>query len=246
MPMWTRRREEKDEAYYDELIKQRIGEAIRSHMDDEKLDRAVLDAWMEEDNRKRAAKRKRYMAVAACVLVICLGSFGIKMALETEDTVAVAGKGDDVVNESGNNVVIKNNQEDVEENIGGEQIVVENWDKVKVVQQEYPEILIPEYIPSNYEFDSLVVEANESTKKFIYTYLSGNEYIEIKQVVGTNTSVFYKYNRKLNLENGELLVREDTNYKYAYYACDDYFIYLTSTNCKDHELVSIVNALKEM
>ena len=70
--MWTRRREEKDDAYYDELIKQRIGEAIRSHMDDEKLDRAVLDAWIEEDNRKRAARRKRYMAVAACVLVLSL------------------------------------------------------------------------------------------------------------------------------------------------------------------------------
>lgn len=245
--MWTRRREEKDDAYYDELIKQRIGEAIRSHMDDEKLDRAVLDAWIEEDNRKRAARRKRYMAVAACVLVLCIGTFGIKMILETEDTVAVAGKGDDVVNESGNNVVIKNNREDVEENIGGEEIVVKNWAGIKEIQNEHPELLIPGYIPKNYDFEKLTIESNSSTKKFVYTFLCGSDSIEIKQIIGDNATVFYEYDRKIDInENEQLLIRDDGKLKYAYYASDGFFIYLNVTNCEDSDLINIINGLKEM
>lgn len=242
MPMWTRRREEKDEAYYDELIKQRIGEAIRSHMDDEKLDRAVLDAWMEEDNRKRAAKRKRYMAVAACVLVICLGSFGIKMALETEDTVAVAGKGDDVVNESGNNVVIKNNQEDVEENIGGEQIVVENWDKVADMQKQYEDMMIPGYVPEGYEFSKLEVVDNDNVSSYTYTYKTDSKDLEIKQVMNIDSTVYYEYDRCITSGDIEVMIKEDSG-KCASYKLKDGIIFIIG-ECTDDQIIEIINSMK--
>lgn len=239
--MWTRRREEKDDAYYDELIKQRIGEAIRSHMDDEKLDRAVLDAWIEEDNRKRAARRKRYMAVAACVLVLCIGTFGIKMILETEDTVAVAGKGDDVVNESGNNVVIKNNREDVEENIGVRTVTCTTWDAVEEAKETYSNLLIPEYIPEGYEFEKLTIERSNIVEKYIFSFEKDKKTLEIQQVVGVDTTVYYDYSRKLQSEKGEIMVIEKPN-ECAFCSFKDNIIYLLS-ECKDADIVRIFNNL---
>ena len=237
--MWTRRREEKDDAYYDELIKQRIGEAIRSHMDDEKLDRAVLDAWIEEDNRKRAARRKRYMAVAACVLVLCIGTFGIKMILETEDTVAVAGKGDDVVNESGNNVVIKNNREDVEENIGGEEIVVKNWEKVLDLQKEYEDMMIPGYVPEGYEFSELEIMDNGKMSSFTYFYNFENKQLEIQQVLNVDSTIYYEYDRIISSGPIKVMIKEDSG-KCASYKTEDGIIFIGG-NCTEEEILKIVD-----
>lgn len=240
--MWTRRREEKDDAYYDELIKQRIGEAIRSHMDDEKLDRAVLDAWIEEDNRKRAARRKRYMAVAACVLVLCIGTFGIKMILETEDTVAVAGKGDDVVNESGNNVVIKNNREDVEENIGGEEIVVKNWEKVLDLQKEYEDMMIPGYVPEGYEFSELEIMDNENASEYTYKFYKGDSELEIRQVMGIDSMLYFEYDRTITDGAVELLIKEDFG-KVGFSKIKNGVLCI-SGNCVDDEMLKIVIDMK--
>ena len=242
MPMWTRRREEKDDAYYDELIKQRIGEAIRSHMDDEKLDRAVLDAWIEEDNRKRAARRKRYMAVAACVLVLCIGTFGIKMILETEDTVAVAGKGDDVVNESGNNVVIKNNREDVEENIGGEEIVVKNWEKVLDLQKEYEDMMIPGYVPEGYEFSKLEIMDNGVATEYAYIFNYNTVELRIEQIMGIDSVTYYEYDRVISDSSTDLMIKEDSG-KCGFCKIKNGAIYIYS-DCSDNDMLKIINAMK--
>ena len=240
--MWTRRREEKDDAYYDELIKQRIGEAIRSHMDDEKLDRAVLDAWIEEDNRKRAARRKRYMAVAACVLVLSIGTFGIKMILETEDTVAVAGKGDDVVNESGNNVVIKNNREDVEENIGVRTVTCTTWDAVEEAKETYSNLLIPEYIPEGYEFEKLYIETSKIAEKFVYSFKAKNKTMEIQQVVDGDITIYYDYSRKLQSKKGEIMIIEEPN-ECAFCSFEEDVVYILS-ECSDTDIIRIYDNLK--
>lgn len=240
--MWTRRREEKDDAYYDELIKQRIGEAIRSHMDDEKLDRAVLDAWIEEDNRKRAARRKRYMAVAACVLVLCIGTFGIKMILETEDTVAVAGKGDDVVNESGNNVVIKNNREDVEENIGVRTVTCTTWDAVEEAKETYPELITPGYVPTKYAFDLLKIQKNSIIENFTYTYSANDKTLEIKQIVGGEQTLIYDYDRKISCDKYELIITEEVG-KAGYCIMDDSIIAIIG-DITDEEMVAIIDNIQ--
>ena len=240
--MWTRRREEKDDAYYDELIKQRIGEAIRSHMDDEKLDRAVLDAWIEEDNRKRAARRKRYMAVAACVLVLCIGTFGIKMILETEDTVAVAGKGDDVVNESGNNVVIKNNREDVEENIGGEEIVVKSWEKVLDLQKEYEDMMIPGYVPEGYEFSKLEIMDNGVATEYAYIFNYNTVELRIEQIMGIDSVTYYEYDRVISDSSTDLMIKEDSG-KCGFCKIKNGAIYIYS-DCSDNDMLKIINAMK--
>lgn len=42
-----------DDKYYDDLIKQRIGEALRNQSRKEKLDIMLLEKWVEEDKERR-------------------------------------------------------------------------------------------------------------------------------------------------------------------------------------------------
>lgn len=44
---------DKDKAYYDNLIKQRIGEALRNQSRKEKLDIKLLEEWVKEDMERR-------------------------------------------------------------------------------------------------------------------------------------------------------------------------------------------------
>lgn len=48
----------KDEEYYNDLIKQRIGEALRNQSCKERLDLAQLEEWVEEDRRRRKLKNR--------------------------------------------------------------------------------------------------------------------------------------------------------------------------------------------
>lgn len=43
----------KDDEYYDELIKRRIGEALRNQSRKEKLDIKLLEEWVREDKERR-------------------------------------------------------------------------------------------------------------------------------------------------------------------------------------------------
>lgn len=52
----------KENDYYDELIKQRIGEALRNQSHKERLDLAQLEAWVEADRQRKLRYRvKKFM-----------------------------------------------------------------------------------------------------------------------------------------------------------------------------------------
>ncbi len=242
MSIWTKRREAKEDAYYDELIKQRLAEVLRSHIDDEKLDRAVLDAWIAEDNRRRAEKRKRIMTAAACILVLCTGVFSIKLLMEADNTIAVAGNGDDVVNRSGNNLVIKNNREDVDENIGGEVVVVTNWDKVKDLQKQYPDMLVPGYVPKGYAFSKLEIADKGDTTEYVYAFRKSDNILEISQAIGTKATLFYDYDRMISSESVELMIKEDMD-KVGICKRENEILHIKG-NCADKEMIKIAESME--
>lgn len=47
-----------DDKYYDELIKQRIGEALRNQSHQERLDLAQLEEWVAADRERRRLKNR--------------------------------------------------------------------------------------------------------------------------------------------------------------------------------------------
>ena len=47
-----------DDKYYDELIKQRIAEALKNQSRKERLDRRELESWVEADKERRRLKNR--------------------------------------------------------------------------------------------------------------------------------------------------------------------------------------------
>lgn len=234
----------REDAYYDQLIKQRIGEALRNQSKEERLDMATLEAWVEADRQKRRARIKRGVSIACCLLILCFGTIGIKYALDYDGSVAVAGKNDDTVNESGNNVVIKPNEEDAEANMGVETVVVDEWEGVYDMQSQYSKLRIPQYVPEGYSFAKLTVEASEFVEKFTYLYSDGSNQIEIKQSCGdVDTSVLYEYDRMIDIEDLEIYIKEKDNRAACYSPNDDELIYVYTT-CGDDEISKIVSRFK--
>lgn len=230
-----------DDAYYDRLIKQRIGEALRNQSKEERLDMATLEAWVEADRQKRKARIKRGISIACCILILCVGTIGIKYAFDYDGSVAVAGKNDDAINESGNNVVIKNNEDDVDENVGNETVLCENWDSVAEAKKVYPELLVPAYMPDRYSLVSLQINENALIKKYKYIFSTNSEEIEIKECIGGEETLYYDYDRKIQSDKCDVLIIEDDVKTAVCKIGETSFTFIG--NLTDREIIDILNGL---
>ena len=231
-----------DDSYYDELIKQRIGEALRNQSRKERLDLAQLEAWVEEDRQRRRAKVKRILAVASCFVILCLGTFSLKFMFDPDDSIATAGKNDNKVTEEGNNVVVKPNEDGAGENIGGEEIIVREWAGINEIKKQYEDLVVPKHIPNGYNFDSLTINGNTAIKKYTYLFLKGNQSLIIDQMADSELAVVYDYDRKIQCEQHELLI-DDRNEKIGYFVLDRGYVSIIS-DVSDNEMINIVNGIK--
>lgn len=235
-----KRNDQHDDSYYDELIKQRIGEALRNQSRKERLDLAQLEAWVEADRQKRRAKMKRILAIASCFIIICAGTFSLKFAFD-DDAVATAGKNDNKVNEKGNNAVVKPNEEDAGENVGENTITCKTWEAVGEAQKTYADIKIPKYVPKGYEFKTLYIEKSEAGPKYIFSFVSNEKKIEITQIVDADVTVFNNYDKKIIVNDKPLYIKEQDG-KCGFYQKGRNTFYVL-TECSDDILVQIIENL---
>lgn len=224
--------EPQDDSYYDALIKQRIGEALRNQSRKERLDLAQLEEWVEADRQRRRAKVKRILAVASCFIILCIGTFSLKFVFDPDDSIATAGKNDNKVTEEGNNVVVKPNEDGVDENTGGEKIVIESWDNVKLIKEEYADLKTPNFVPAGYSFEKLIIEDNELIKKYTYTFSNNREKIEIKQIYNSGTNIYYKSDRSFKYGELELFIKDESS-KSAYCNLGNDELLFIGANCAD-------------
>lgn len=234
--------EPQDDSYYDALIKQRIGEALRNQSRKERLDLAQLEEWVEADRQRRRAKVKRILAVASCFIILCIGTFSLKFVFDPDDSIATAGKNDNKVTEEGNNVVVKPNEDGVDENTGSRTVTCSAWDDVKDLQKKFPKLLVPGYIPYGYTFTKLTIKYNDLIENYAYLYSDGENKIELKQVVGADTTTFDDYSRKLNCKFGDLFIADD-EYTAAGCKVKDGTLYMLS-KCSDDDILEIFNNIK--
>lgn len=237
--------EPQDDSYYDALIKQRIGEALRNQSRKERLDLAQLEEWVEADRQRRRAKVKRILAVASCFIILCIGTFSLKFVFDPDDSIATAGKNDNKVTEEGNNVVVKPNEDGVDENIGSQSIVIDKIANVKEIQKQYPALKFPHYVPESYYFESLSIKDNDIVNKFIYSFTDGVNQIEIKQLYGdVDMAVFYQNDRVIEGDKIKIYVNDEKDGKVAYYSVKEDEIIYIYTDCADTEIEKIAEALK--
>lgn len=237
-----KRNDQHDDSYYDELIKQRIGEALRNQSRKERLDLAQLEAWVEADRQKRRAKMKRILAIASCFIIICAGTFSLKFAFD-DDAVATAGKNDNKVNEEGNNVVVKPGEGDAGENTGGEEVVINKWEGIKTIKDQYDDLRTPEYVPEGCLFEKLTIEINHLTKKYTYYYSDGDKLLKIKQIYSDDTKVLYEYDRIVRSGDLDVYIKDSDN-KFAFCNFPNDEVIYVAGNYDDNIIEKIINNLK--
>ena len=185
-----------------------IGAALKRHEKKTKLDAEVLEGWVTAAKEKSRARKRKYMAAISCVVIVCAGTFSA-MNLLVPDA-AIAGKNGPVTMEDGNSTIVKNNAEDPGANLGGDTMIETEWDKVATVKKNYPDLLIPGYVPEGYEFKELRVEVTEAFSSFIYTYERDNKLIKLIQSKGDGMKIIKNYSYTFETNDGiEIRMKED-------------------------------------
>lgn len=230
------------EEEFDELLKKRIGEAFRSKSEREKLDLEVLREWAAEDRRKKALRHKRWAAAAAAVVLTAGTIIGADLLKDRGEFYAEAGNNDPVISESDGNTIIKNNDEGAEENPGTRQIVIENWDKVDEMKDQYPDLLIPEYVPEGYEFRQLVIEDTGMIESYVFVFANKEETLEITETLNADLTIFNNYGRVIESRAGKIYV-DKVNDRMAAFKKEQVSAYMIS-DCSEYEIIKIVEHFK--
>ena len=169
---------------------------------------AVLEGWVETAQQKKRARRRRYMASAACIAVICCGTLGVANSLIPDSV--IAGKNAANVTEEGNNTIVKIGDGEAGEVLGSDEIVEPDWNQVAKLKKNYPEMLVPGYVPEGYAFKELRIEVSELFNTYTYVYMQGEEQCEIVQVQGSDMKMIKNYSRIIVTESGiEVRIKED-------------------------------------
>ncbi len=236
---------EKEEPNKDcaEPFMEEVGAALERRAKKNKLDRAVLECWAKEESAKRQARRRRYLTAAACFLLLCIGAAGISHFLHPENYYVTAGKDDPIVNEEGNNTVIKDNEEGSELNVGTEEVTVTQWEKIDAVKKNHPDLLIPEYIPEGYEFESLNIEVNPLKKKYSYQFCCQDKKLTLVQG-SEDMEIVKSYDRKIaDMDGVEILINEEESKNGYFYISNG--VCSISGDLSDEEYLRIMEGLKQ-
>lgn len=196
-----------------------IGAALKRHEKKTKLDAEVLEGWVTAAKERSRARKRKYMAAISCVVIVCAGTFSA-MNLLVPDA-AIAGKNGPITTEEGNNTIVKNNAEDPGANLGGDTMIETEWDKVATVKKNYPDLLIPGYVPEGYEFKELRVEVTELVQNYIYVYEKGESTFRITQTDDTDLKMIPNYNRAFNTTQGIKIMMKEDEEKSAHFLIEE-------------------------
>lgn len=227
---------------YDAMLRERIGQALGNQQDEEVLDLQVLEAWAEERRAQKRQLRRRYAMIACTVFVCaCAAALALHLTLLSGTSVSIAGKSGDSINETEGGAVIKDNQADIDENMGTVKITIDDWDQVEDSKKEYPDMLVPGYVPEGYVFEKLVIEGNALKRKYTFFFLNGNTILSIKESEKAVAASIYDYDEVLKVENYQVFV--NSNEDVAYFEMENIFMTIKG-NVKKDELGKIIEELK--
>lgn len=206
------------------------------------MSRERLEEIVQRD-KKRSAKHMRRAAGLAAALIIVIA--GAVIAFDTSLFDAGANKTgeEETVTEDG--VVV----EDEGWGSGDEdRIHIEDWDVAKVTGENIEGLLVPQYIPEKYDFNSLEIETLEdSSSMCVFKFSDENaNIIEIHEFIqGSNVSVFFTEETRtvLNSKKGKIYLSEnESGSKKATIQMDGGVIIDIISSLDDDEIIKIVEA----
>ncbi|HKM29048.1 MAG TPA: hypothetical protein VJY37_05135, partial [Anaerovoracaceae bacterium] len=157
-------------------------------------------AKLKAERRKRRLKGAG-IAVAA-VLFIAIG-VTLEIHYNPDSLVVMALRDVGIISENDGNVIIKDNNVDVDENDGERVEVHTSWDEVIKAKEDYPEMLIPEYVPEGYEFEKLEICTVGGRLRTDYLFFNGYQTITITITPNSGQTVLYDYSKIIEGSNGQ-------------------------------------------
>lgn len=166
----------------------------------------------QADRKKRNRKRASIVGIAAALILVCgVAAYAAwpKIAVPVD-----ADKNNEQSVEEENGVVVIN-----ENGAEGESAVTrteKNWDKVADVRKDFPELVIPSYVPEGYEFVELKIEQYENMGyRAIYEFQKKDYTLRIEdstyQEQGENAPILTGKERTVDTKKGKGYILDEKN-----------------------------------
>lgn len=199
----------------------------------------------QADRKKRNRKRASIVGIAAALILVCgVAAYAAwpKIAVPVD-----ADKNSEQSVEEENGVVVIN-----ENGAEGESAVTrteKNWDKVADVRKDFPELMIPFYVPEGYEFVELKIEHHEAIGyTATYKYLKENNVLEIEektyQEQGESAPTLIGQQKVIKTEkgNGYIFKESQENLFVATIHLEDKALNIYG-NVDENECIQIINGI---
>jgi len=123
---------------------------------------------------------------------------------------------------------------------------ISQWEDIELVKYHVSELMIPNYWPKGYIFESLFVEILENgyTCRFVFT--EGKEQIEIHEHMTCENMQSVEVDRKekeIICKKGYIYIRDYKDFKIATISCDDGLVIEVNSNLDDAEIVKIIESM---
>lgn len=226
-----------------ELVKDATWQELSQYPNDT-VSAAEIKTMLDKRASLRRSRRIRgFGAAALFVLVIAAALFAYNTI--AEDVEADKNAPEEIVTEDG--VVIED---------GGwgssseDNIIIDDWDDIIIAKQHVEKLLIPEYIPEGYSFESLTIEEVESTTTTcIFRFLNKektdsleiHEYISINELGSTEVNETHEY---ILYNNGKIYLSKMDDIKIATIQMNDGVSIFLRGNINNKDIRKIVEGLK--
>lgn len=200
-------------------------------------DELVAMAAAEERRRKRRMRRISGIA-ALFVIVLACGAFFV-FSTFTTDVDADKNPKEEIITEDG--VIIEDGGWGSSSEDGW---IITDWKEVSAAKATIPELVIPEYVPEGYEFESLRIEYAENIMRDTYTFKTTKGDSIVIQECLNDESLEMTYIKDADLEiessKGKVYIKETAQEKNATIYMDDGIVIYVWSNIDVNEIVNIV------
>lgn len=191
-------------------------------------------------NKERTRKKKclGYIAVAA-VLIVAFVVVGVKFG----DTILHVD-----ADKNGKEEILTDDGVIVEDNGWGRSsedwLAITDWADIPIVKTHVEKILIPEYLPDGYVFESFNAYTTDGIADCTYIFLNENDVLEIYEIIANENVSSLKIedaNEKIESKRGEIFMKNSGENKIATIYIDDGIVIEIHSKLSNDEIVNIIN-----
>lgn len=192
--------------------------------------------------REKKRYRRQIAAIAALLVLVAVGG-AMVFSTYTADVEADKNSKEEIVTEDG--IVIED---------GGwgssskENWVITEWTEVKVAKAAVDKLLVPRYIPLQYDFQELSIEYLDGENSLCtYIFKKESEEIKINQFIQSSGLNYFEVNGEqeiISCEKGEIYIDNSQESKKATILIDGSIVIDIWCNLSDSDIVKVINGLE--